>query len=75
MIESIAGSYYRAQQYAKAMQWGQRYFREGGTSGAIRTMLIQSQYLSGDFAGAAKELTAEIQAAERSRQRRRPKTA
>ena len=39
MIESIAGGYYRAQQYAKAMQWSQRYFREGGTSPAIRTML------------------------------------
>jgi len=66
MIESISGSYYRVGQYAKAMQWGQRYFREGGTSPAIRTMLIQSQYLSGDFAGATKELTAEIQSADRS---------
>jgi len=66
MIESIAGSYYRAQQYAKAMQWSQRYLREGGTSGAIRTMLIQSQYLSGDYAGAIKELMVEIQGAERA---------
>ena len=66
MVESIAVGYYRAQQYAKAMQWSQRYFREGGTSPAIRTMLIQSQYLSGDFAGASKELTGEIQAAERA---------
>ncbi len=66
MIESIAVGYYRAQQYAKAMQWSQRYFREGGTSPAIRTMLIQSQYLSGDFSGASKELMAEINAAERS---------
>ena len=66
MVESIAGSYYRAQQYGKAMQWSQRYFREGGGSGAMRTMLIQSQYLSGDFAGAAKELMVEIQAAERT---------
>ncbi len=66
MIESISGSYYRAGQYAKSMQWSQRYFREGGTSSAIRTMLIQSQYLSGDFAGASKELTAEIQGAERA---------
>ena len=41
---------------------------EGGTSGAIRTMLIQSQYLSGDFAGASKELIAEINAAERAGQ-------
>ena len=66
MIESIAGGYYRARDYAKAMQWAQRYFRDGGTNAAIRTLLIQSQYLSGDFAGAAKELTAEVQAAERA---------
>lgn len=66
MAESIAGGYYRAKDYAKAMQWSQRYFKEGGTSPAIRTLLIQSQYLSGDFAGAARELTAEIQAAEKS---------
>jgi outer membrane protein assembly factor BamD (BamD/ComL family) len=66
MIEAIAGSYYRQQQYAKSMQWSQRYLREGGTNGAIRTMLIQSQYLSGDFAGATRELMAEVQAAERA---------
>lgn len=66
MAESIAGGYYRAKDYAKAMQWGQRYFKEGGTNPAIRTLLIQSQYLSGDFAGAARELTAEIQAAEKA---------
>jgi hypothetical protein len=65
MAESIAGGYYRAKDYARAMQWSQRYFKEGGTSGSIRTLLIQSQYLSGDFAGAAKELTAEVQAAEK----------
>lgn len=66
MAESIAGGYYRAKDYAKAMQWGQRYFKEGGSSGSMRTLLIQSQYLSGDFAGAARELTAEIQATEKN---------
>lgn len=66
MLESLAGSAYRAKDYAKAMQYGQRYFREGGSSGSIRTLLIQSQYLSGDFGGAAKELTAEIQATEKA---------
>jgi len=65
MAESIAGGYYRSKDYARAMQWGQRYFKEGGTSGSMRTLLIQSQYLSGDFAGAARELTTEIQAAEK----------
>ena len=66
MIESLTGAYYRAHDYPKAMQWGQRYFREGGTSGSIRTLLIQSQYLAGDFSGAAKELRTEIEQAERS---------
>jgi len=66
MIESIAGTYYRNRDYAKAMSWYQRYFKEGGTSAANRTLLIQTQYLSGDYAGAEKELMAEIQTAERS---------
>jgi outer membrane protein assembly factor BamD (BamD/ComL family) len=66
MMESIASTYYRSQQYAKSLQWSQRYVREGGTNPAIRTMMIQSQYLSGDFAGAVKELTLEIQNAERA---------
>jgi len=66
MIESLAGGYYRAKDYAKAMQWGQRYFKEGGTSPAIRTLLIQSQYLAGDFAGAARELRTETEQAERA---------
>jgi tetratricopeptide (TPR) repeat protein len=66
MMESLAGSSYRAGNYARAMQWSQRYLREGGTSGSIRTLLIQSQYLSGDFAGVQKEVAAEIQATERA---------
>lgn len=65
MLESIAGGYYRARDYAAAVQWAQRYFREGGSSPTMRTLMIQSQYLGGDFAGAARELTAEVQGAER----------
>lgn len=64
MVESIAGSYYRAKDYGRAMQWYQRYFKEGGTGAANRTLLIQTQYLSGDFAGAARELGSEVKAAE-----------
>lgn len=67
-IESIAGSYYRAKEYAKAQQWYARYFAEGGTNQANRTLMIQTQYLSGDLAGATKQLMAEIQAAERNGQ-------
>jgi hypothetical protein len=66
MLESLAIAYYRVHDYAKSMQWGQRYFKEGGSSGAIRTLLIQSQYLAGDYAGAARELRTETEQAERS---------
>lgn len=66
MLESLTGAFYRAHNYGRAMQWGQRYFREGGSSASVRSLLIQSQYLAGDFAGAAKELTLEIQAAEKA---------
>jgi len=67
-IESIAGTYYRGKEYAKAQQWYARYFAEGGTSAANRTLMIQTQYLSGDLAGATKQLMAEIQGAERNGQ-------
>lgn len=65
MIEAIAGGHYRARQYASAVSWYQRYFREGGGSAANRALLTQAQYLAGDYAGASRELTAEIQGAEK----------
>lgn len=66
MLESLTGMAYRAKDYGKTMQWGQRYLNDGGGNASIRTLLIQSQYLSGDYAGAAKQLTAEIQATEKA---------
>jgi len=64
--ESLAGSAYRAKDYAKAIQWGQRYASEGGNSASVRNLVTQAQYLSGDFAGAAKAITANIQATEKA---------
>ena len=66
MIESIAGGYYRAKDYPKAVAWAQRYAREGGSSAQMQTLLIQAQYLGGDIAGVTKELVAEIQADEKA---------
>ena len=66
MIESIAGGYYRAKDYPKAVEWAQRYTREGGSSAQMQTLLIQAQYLGGDTAGVTKELVAEIQADEKA---------
>ncbi|MEO6030798.1 MAG: hypothetical protein ABIP61_02660 [Burkholderiaceae bacterium] len=65
MIESIAAGHYRSKQYASAVTWYQRYFKEGGSSAGNRTLLTQAQYLSGDYASVSSELMAEIQAAEK----------
>jgi|EndMetStandDraft_5_1072996.scaffolds.fasta_scaffold82782_3 hypothetical protein len=66
MLESLAGAFYRAKDYAKTVVWGKRYLAEGGTNGQIRTLVIQSQYLGGDYAGATKELVVEVQGDEKA---------
>lgn len=48
MVEAVAVGYYKLKDYAKAAQWAQRYFKEGGTAPAMRTMLLQSYYLGND---------------------------
>jgi hypothetical protein len=66
MVESLASMAYKAGKYPAAIQWSQRYFRDGGTSSAMRTIQINSMYQSKDFAGVARELTSDITAAERA---------
>ena len=66
MAESIAGGYYRNKEYAKTVEWVQRYQREGGTSPQMQTLLIQAQYQSGDVAGVTKQLMSDIQADEKA---------
>ncbi|HEX9390797.1 MAG TPA: hypothetical protein VF928_05750 [Usitatibacteraceae bacterium] len=66
MVEALASSYYRAGDYPASIKWGARYFREGGTNGQIRTLMIQAYFQSGDYANAAKESLADIQADEKA---------
>ncbi|MBE2244515.1 MAG: hypothetical protein IAE86_17300 [Burkholderiaceae bacterium] len=66
IIESIAGGYYRAKDYPKAIDWAQRYEKEGGNSAQMQTLLLQAQYLSGDTASVTKELMAGIAADEKA---------
>lgn len=68
LVESMAGMYYRAKDYAKAVTWAQRYFKEGGSSPQLRTLLIQSLYLNSEFAPTAKEIQAELQAGDKAGQ-------
>lgn len=62
LMEAMAGAYYRAKNYAKTATWAQRYLKGDGDSAQMRTLLIHAYYLGGDYANAAKELNAEIQA-------------
>ncbi len=67
-IEAIAGTYLRVNQNAKALQWSQRYFSEGGTNAAMKQVQTAAQYASGDVGPIIKSTMAEIQAAEKAGQ-------
>ena len=64
--QALAVAYYRARNYAQAIEWTARYFKDGGNDPQMRTVLIQSRYLAGDFAGAAKDLHTEFAADEKN---------
>lgn len=66
IMESLAGGYYRSKDFAKAMQWAQRYLKEGGGNQSMRQLVLQVQYESGDFASVAKTLQAEVAADEKA---------
>ena len=56
LVEGIAVAYYNKKEYAEAAKWSQRYFKEGGTDSAMRTVLLQSYYLGNDCAAVNKML-------------------
>ena len=56
MVQAVAVGYYKSKDYAKAAQWTQRYFKEGGNDPAMRTVLLQSYYLGNDCNSVSKML-------------------
>ena len=56
LVEGIAVAYYNKKDYAEAIKWSQRYFKEGGADPAMRTVLLQSYYLGNDCASVNKML-------------------
>lgn len=65
-IQALAGMYYQAKDYPKAITWLNRYLKDGGDDPKMRALLVQTYYLSGDYARAAKEVQAEIQSDEKA---------
>ena len=66
---AVASMSYQAKDYPTAITWFQRYFKEPGADMANRTFLIQSYYLSNDFANAAKAQSEQIAAEEKAGQK------
>jgi hypothetical protein len=56
MVEAIAVDYYKLKDYPNAAKWAQRYFKEGGTAPAMRTVELQSYYLGNDCAAVSRML-------------------
>lgn len=65
-LAAAAGQYYLSKDYPKSADLAGRYFKDGGGDKALRTLQVQALYLSNNFAAAAKELLADIQADEQA---------
>ncbi len=61
---NLAILFFRQKNYAKASSWGQQYLGDGGTNPQIHSLVINSLYLSNDFAGTSRELTMQLRATE-----------
>ena len=57
-IQGLAGMYYRAKDWPKTILWINRSLKEGETA-QMRDLLIQTYYVSGNYAQAARELSAQ----------------
>ncbi|MDT8999189.1 hypothetical protein RQP53_07905 [Paucibacter sp. APW11] len=66
MMESIAGTYLRNGNAAKALEWSNKYFQAGGTSATVKTIQTQAQLKSGDMGAVMKDTMAEITAEEKA---------
>jgi len=62
MAQAVAVAYYQRKEYAKAAQWTQRYFKEGGSDAAMRTVLLQSYFLGNDCNAVSKMLGSAVEA-------------
>jgi len=66
ILLAVSGSYYRAKEYPKAIDWAQRYQEAGGSDPSLGVLTLQSYYLNGDYANAAREAQSQIAVEEKS---------
>ncbi|CAN7155974.1 hypothetical protein LJR289_000129 [Pseudoduganella sp. LjRoot289] len=56
--QALAGMYYRVKDYPKAITWIQRALKDSPGDAQMHDLLVQTYYISGKYAEAAKELQA-----------------
>ncbi len=56
MQEAVAVGYYKMKEYPKAAQAAQKYFKDGGSDPAMRTVQLQSYFLGNDCGAVSKML-------------------
>ncbi|MBC7415706.1 MAG: tetratricopeptide repeat protein [Herminiimonas sp.] len=66
IVLTLAGMYYQAADYPKAIVWLQRAVKEGSANGETRSLLVQSYYFGGDLQQASTELKADLAAADKA---------
>jgi tetratricopeptide (TPR) repeat protein len=64
--QALAGMYYNAKNYPKAIEWFKRFQAENPSSDAATAPLVRSYYLSNDFANAMKLLRPQLEATEKA---------
>jgi hypothetical protein len=65
IVQALGEMYFAEKEYPKAILWLTRYQSESG-DGSLRPYLLQSYYFSNDFAHAYREVSADVQAEEKS---------
>lgn len=63
---ALAGIYFQQKNYARAIATAQRYQKAGGADPQMRTLLVQSWYLSGDCANVVASLKSSVDAQTRA---------
>lgn len=63
--QGIGKLYFRKADYAQAITWTERFFKEGGIDPNSHDLLIRSYYLNNDFVRARQELQIDLDAAEK----------
>lgn len=66
LTQAVAGFYYQAKDYPKAIIWAKRYQAAGGADEKTRVLLIQAYYFAEDWADAATALKDLIAITERA---------